>query len=406
MIKRIVSSTHAVTRALAIVGVATILPMGLGCDKGSSGPAPAASTATPEVKPDVKGIDAAGNDATLVGLAKKALGCKWAAYGFDPKCPEFKATLDSEAMRDGKGDATLVNFLEDSNEQVRWLGARALSQRGKAYRTDKPLAERIVTAAEGEKVKVVGQELGSVVGGIKHAETGLGERIKKMALGHELQQMRTSLLSRMLFSNGESLYEFVKDIATNDKDTVVRKAAISAFWTGTPATRAGETCKMWLGFMDDPADDVAGEAAYLCSFYPQNGGCKAEWDAVIDRVEKRAKDGTIKSTQMAGAMLYLHRQPGASDAQKKRALSTARLIAENKANAGMARGRALEFVAEKDPDAKKFLEKLKDDPDAFVKARAKDLAERPVKKESDKAAAATNKPGVAPGKVATEPKKP
>lgn len=405
MIKRIVLSSFSVTRVVAMVGVATILSAGFGCDRGSSGPAPT-SSATPEPKPNVKGIDAASNDATLVDLAKKALGCKWGAYGFDSKCPELKATIESDTIRDGKGDATLVSFLEDPNEQVRWLGARALTQRGKVFRTDKQLAERIVIAAEAEKTKAVAQELGGVVGGIKHAETGFGERIKTMAKNHEIQQLRTSLLARMLFSNGESLYDFVKDIAMNDKDLVVRKAAISAFWTGTPPTRAADTCKMWLGFMDDPAEDVAGEAAYLCAFYPQNGGCKAEWDAVIDNVEKRAKAGTVKSTQMASAMSYLHNQSGASEAQKKRTLATAKILAENKTNNAMARGRALEFVAEKDSDAKKFLDKLKDDADPFVKARAKELAERPAKKPADADANDKTKPGaVVPGKVATEPTK-
>ncbi len=405
MIKRIVLSSLGVSRLVAMVGVATILSAGFACDRGSSGPAPASST-TPEAKPDVKGIDAASNDPTLVDLAKKTLGCKWAAYGFDSKCPEMKATIESEAMRDGKGDATLVNFLEDPSEHVRWLGARSLTQRGKTFRTDKLLAERIVKVAEAEKSKAVAQELGGVVGGIKHAETGLGERIKAMAKNHEIQQMRTSLLARMLFSNGETLYDFVKDIAMNDKDMIVRKAAISAFWTGTPPNKAADTCKMWLGFMEDPAEDVAGEAAYLCAFYPQNGGCKAEWDAVIINVEKRAKAGTIKSTQMASAMSYLHKQAGASETQKKRTLATARAIAENPANNGMARGRALEFVAEKDADPKKFLEKLKDDADPFVKARAKELAERPVKKESEAAPTDKTKAAVAiPGKVATEPPK-
>jgi hypothetical protein len=406
MIKRSVLSTRGVARVVAIVGVATVASFGFGCDRGSSGPAPV-NSATPEVKPDVKGIDAAGNDPTLVDLAKKTLGCKWAAYGFDSKCPELKAVLESEAARDGKGDGTLVSFLEDPSEQVRWLGARVLSQRGKAFRTDKLLAERIVKAAEGEKAKAVAQELGGVAGSIKHAETGLGERLKAMAKTHEVQQMRTSLLARMLFANGESLYDFVKDIAINDKDMIVRKAAISAFWTGTPPNRAADTCKMWLGFMDDPIDDVAGEAAYLTAFYPQNGGCKAEWDAVIDNIEKRAKAGTVKSTQMASAMSYLHKQPGASEAQKKRALVVARVLAENTANNAMARGRALEFVAEKDPDAKKFLEKLKDDKDAFVKARAKDLYERPAKKEPEKAAndVVAKPPTAEPGKVKAEPPK-
>jgi hypothetical protein len=336
----------------------------------------------------------------VVELAKKALGCKWGTFGFDSMCPEMKALTDGQELRDGKADATLVSFLEDPNERVRWLGARGLSQRGRAFRTDKALAERIVKVAEGEKSKVVAQELGGVVGGIKHAETGLGDRIKAMAKGHEVQQMRTSLLARMLFSNGALLYDFVKDIAANDKDTVVRKAAMSAFWTGTPPDKAADSCKMWLGFVDDPADDVSGEAAYLCAFYPQNSGCKAEWDPLLDKIETRAKEGTVKSTQLASALFYLYKQPAASDAQKKRALAVARKIAEEKKNNGMARGRALELVAEKDPEGKKILEKLKDDEDVFVKARAKDLVERAGKAaEVEKA-----KPEKDTGKP--EPKKP
>jgi len=378
-------------RTRVLPAIVLLAGLGLGCSKGSSGTDPAGSAAPEAAKPNARGLEAAGNDAAVVELAKKALGCKWGAYGFDATCPEMKALSESELVRDGKADATLVSFLEDPNEQVRWLGSRTLSQRGKAFRSDKALAERIVVVAEGETSKTVAQELGGVVGGIKHADTGLGDRIKGMAKGHAVQQMRTSLLARMLFSNGETLYEFMKDIAANDKDSVVRKAAMSAFWTGTPPTRASESCKMWLGFVDDPADDVAGEAAYLCSFYPQGGGCKEEWDPLLDKIEKRAKEGTIKSTQMSSALFYLHRQAGASDAQKKRALVVARLILDNKANAGMARGRALELIAEKDPDAKKVLENAQNDADVFVKRRAKDLADRANKKDTataDKAKAA------------------
>jgi len=406
--KPFVRSSLGGVGAWAIVGVATVASLGMSCNRGSSGPAPAASTTTAEAKPDVKGIDAASSDPILVDLTKKALGCKWAAFGFDSKCPELKATLESEAMRDGKGDGTLVNFLEDANEQVRWIGARSLVQRGKQFRTDKQLATRIVDAAEAEKSKAVAQELGAVAGSIKHAETGLGDRIKTLAKTHEVQQMRTSLMARMLFSNGETLYDFVKEIAMTDKDVIVRKAAISAFWTGTTPNRIPDTCKMWLSFMDDPAEDVAGESAYLCAFYPQNGGCKTEWDSLLERIEKRAKEGTVKSTQMASALSYLYKQVEISEAQKKRTLSTARTLAENPANNAMARSRAVELVAERDPNAKKFLEKLKDDADPMVKARAKELAERPAKKDPEPAssAAAGEKPvAKLPGVIAKEPPK-
>jgi len=372
-------------RAIASLALAALAGVSLGCNKdASNGAAGAAASATPESTANAKGLGAAGNDAGVVDLAKKVLGCKWGNYGFDSSCPEMKAFMESQLVRDGKADATFVNFLDDPDEHVRWLGSRGLSQRGKTYKTDKALAERIVTVAEGEAQKTVAQELGGVVGGIKHADTGLGERIKAMAKSHAIQQMRTSMLSRMLFTNGETLYDFVKDIATNDKDAVVRKAAMSAFWTGTPPSKAADSCAMWLGFVDDSIDEVAGEASYLCAFYPQGGGCKTEWDPLLDKIEKRAKEGTIKSTQMASALFYLHRQAGASDAQKKRTLAVARQLVENKSNSGMARGRALELLAEKDPDAAKLLTKLKDDSDVFVQRRAKDLEAKAQKAAEEK----------------------
>jgi hypothetical protein len=367
-----------------LISLALVSGLSLGCGKGGEAPAPAGSASAAAPAAAGKGIEAPGNDAALVELARKALGCKWGPYGLDTTCADLRALLDAPALRDSKADATFVNLLEDPNEQVRWIGARALSTRGTAYRTDKALAERAVKATEDEKSKTVGQELGGVVGGIKHAETGLGERIKAMAKTHPLQATRMSLMSRMLFANGEMLYDFVKDIAQNDEDPMVRKAALSAFWTGTPPNKNADTCALWLSFSDDKVEDVAGEAAYLTAFYPQGGGCKAQWDPLLDRIEKRAKEGSIKSSQMANALLYLHRQAGASDAQKKRALGAARALLETKENSGMARGKALEFIVEKDPDGRKFIEQFKDDADFYVKTRAKELA---AKADGDKAKA-------------------
>jgi hypothetical protein len=346
-------------RAILALALSAMAGLGLGCDKGSQAPAPADSASANA--PEGRGLNAPGNDPVIVDLTRKALACRWSALGFDATCGDLRGLIDAEALREGKGDATLVNLLEDPNEQVRWLGARALSMRGKVYRTDKPLAERVVKATEDEKVKAVGQELGGTTGNISHAETGLGERIKAMAKAHPLQTVRMSMLSRMLFANGEVLYGFVKDIAKTDPDPGVRKAALSAFWTGTPPNKNAETCALWLEFVDEPADDVSGEAAYLCAFYPQGGGCKAEWDPLLAKLEKKAKEGVIRGGQSANALFHLHRQAGASEAQKKRALATARLILETKSNGGMARAKALELLFEKDPEGRKLVEQYRND---------------------------------------------
>jgi hypothetical protein len=350
-----------------LIVAASALVASAGCKK-SGGSADGGATGA------AMGLEAAGNDAAVVALAKKALTCKWNDYGFAYDCADMKAWNESELFKDGKNDATLVNLIEDAKEQVRFLGARKLASNGETYKRDKALAGRVIGAAERETSKAVANDLGSAVGGIKTDVTGLGEQAKGVFAKTKLQAVKTSLLGRLLFTNGPAFYDWTKSIAKSDPDPVVRKAAISAFWTGTPHDKYDDACSMWLGFASDKNDDVAGEAAYMAAFFPMDGGCKKQWNPLLDLLDAKAKGGGVKNSQQASALYYFYKQKDASAAQKARALAIAKSLAENKANSGSARGRAIEMVVEDDPrGGKAFAGKFVNDADFYVKSRAADL---------------------------------
>lgn len=352
--------------------VALLFPLWLvGCgDKGSgSGETGGAATAA-------RGIDAAGNDPAVVALAKKVLGCKWTDSGFDYECADRKAWSESELLKEGKADATLVSMVEDSNEQVRWLAAQALNEKGAKYQKDKALSERVLAAAETEKAKSVARNLGSAAGRIKLPEVGLTERAKALGKSPTMKETRLGFIGSVQYSNNEAFYAYTTDLARTEKDPEVRDAAMSSFWTGTPSSKNAEVCQLWLDLSHDANEELAGHAAYFTAFYPHNTGCKAQWDTMLGDIEKRAKAGTAKSSYWGSALYYLYAQNGASAAQKKRAVAVAKAIVDNKANSGNARARALELVAEKDPGAKAYLNKLTNDPDSYVKSRAADLLKK------------------------------
>jgi hypothetical protein len=338
-----------------------------GSGSGDTGGAPVAA----------KGIDAAGNDPAVVALAKKAAGCKWTDYGFDYDCADKKAWEQSELLKEGKADATLVSMLEDSNEGVRWLAVNGLSNNGSKYQTDKALAERVMAVAEGEKAKSVARSVGSVAGRIKMKGVGLVDRGKALFKSPTPKDTRLGFIGSAQFANSDDFYELTKELAKSDPDTEIRDAAMSAYWTGTPSAKNAEVCALWLELShDEKNEEFAAHAAYFAAFYPHNSGCKAEWDTMLGDIEKRAKAGTAKSSYWGSALYYLHGQSAASAAQKKRAIAIAKTMAGNKSNSANARVRALELVGEKDPGGKAFVNKFVNDPDSYVKSRAAELVKK------------------------------
>lgn len=324
-----------------------------------------------------KGLADPTNDKALVELTKPVLSCKWASYGFDSSCPAYKTWLESKLFDKGAGDGTLVNYLDDGDEKVRYLGARMLSQKGSVYRQDQAMATRLVDAADKESSKVVTSPLGRAVGNADLARTGLAARVMKMLESHSNAELREALASGTLFANREvpGMYDLFVKLARTDRDPKVRKAAAAAFWTGTPNGKGVEVCRLWLELAGGADADLAGHSAYHCAFNNLGGGCTGQWDALLTLIEGKAKAGAVKSSFMASALRYLYEQKNVSSGQKTRAIAIAKQLVENPSNDGSARGTALEFVGKQDPGGRAYAAKFQNDKEFFVKSAAKRIVE-------------------------------
>jgi hypothetical protein len=314
-----------------------------------------------------------GNPAALASAWHFASALDW---GPKSDCPAYQAFTKSELVKDGKADVTFVNFLADPKKEVRWLGGESLSRFGKTFKTDPALAKKVMAAAQAEKDKSVLKKLGSNVGHLDVSKTGLADDIKKLLAESTSTELRSGIVGSILWSNGKEggFYDLLQQMARTEKDKEVRKSAAAAFWTGG-SDRTEDNCKLWLELSADADDDLAGHSAYHCAFYPHGGGCTGQWDALMDGIEKKSKDGAVKSSFMSSSLGYLYKQAKASDAQKKRAITILRAIVENKSNEKMVRGDALRVIGEHDPDAQAFAAKFESDPEFFVQSAAKKIKE-------------------------------
>ncbi|OQB18320.1 MAG: hypothetical protein BWY17_00411 [Deltaproteobacteria bacterium ADurb.Bin207] len=331
-----------------------------------------------EAAADGKGLGDPSNDPAIVAIAKPVLECKWTSYGFDSKCAAFESWKKDESLKDGKGDKTLVSFLEDADTKVQWLGADTLSRVGQLYRKDQVLATKVVDATDKVADSLLASTHARATGNIDLSVTGLGPRVMKMLQEHSFPGLRQELAGSVLFrnSNVPGMYDLFVKLARSDKDPKVRKAAAAAFWTGTPTGKNEEVCKLWLELADDADSDLAGHSAYHCSFTSSGGGCVGQWDALLSLIERKAKAGQVKSSFMAVSLKYFYGQKKATAAQKKRALEIAKTLVANTANDGSSRSSALEFVGKEDPAGKAFAAKYENDKEFFVKSTAKRIREQ------------------------------
>jgi hypothetical protein len=327
------------------------------------------------------GLDDPSNDKVVADAARAAIACEWTpSGGLKYDCPALKTWKEASFIKEGAADPTLTTMLVDTREPVRWLAAEALASQGKAYTKNAAMAAKVVAAAQAEKAPLPGASLGRAVAKIDLAATGQQPAAEAMVKTHALVQLRQALAQHMLWSN-KQLYDLTLQLSRTDAAPEVRKAALSAPWTGTPSGRENDTCVLFLEKVDDAADDVSGEAAYLCGFWSRNGGCKAQWDPLLGKIEARARAGTVRSGQMASALSYFHGQKAATAAQRTRAVSIAKTLVENRSNSSNSRSSALRFIGEVDADAVAYARRWLTDGEFLVKSTAKDVVDGKIKRK-------------------------
>jgi hypothetical protein len=334
-----------------------------------------------DAKPAASGSASAANSAAaapavdpkISALAHAVLPCKAYDSSFDSDCPAMKAWRDAkDDFAEGKADASLVAMLGDTDDKIRYLGADKLNQYGKAFKNDKALAGAVVTAAEKEKSKFAGYELGRTVGNILVRETGTFDRVKAMVQKHEVPDLRRGILANLLFNNQDydPVYNLTRD-TTKDADANVAQVALGAFWVGGQR-KAEATCQIYFDNLSNSRDPMAEEAANNLAWY---GHCSSKYDGLLDSLEKRAKANTITSLMYASSARHLCEDTKATDKQRKRALEFGRDISQKKEIKGWIRASALETVMKCDPGngGRSFVGKFKKDPEKSVADKANEL---------------------------------
>lgn len=360
-------------RTTILLGAIAIAVALSGCKKEGQEAAGTAKEKAAKPEPTAKGMQAKDNDPKVVAEVKKVLDCEWKRYGFSSKCEAYKAFRKSDLIRRGAADVTLVNLIEDEDEKVRWLAARMLRSHGRKYRDDPKLAARVLGAAEAERNEVVAGKLGDAVASIDFVATKLEDRVLELAKSHPVEKLRAEVVNSMLFRNRKSskIFEVVKEMARNEENAAVRRAAVRAFWIGTPRDKRNEICELWVGIgQEDKDPKIAGVALRLAAQYT-NSQCKDHYDTILGHAEKLAKAGEVKSSDIPSALRYIHKQKDATDKQKKQALAVAKTLLENDKNKDMARGGAMRFLGKEHPKGKDIAKKYLKDKAFFVKSAAK-----------------------------------
>jgi hypothetical protein len=346
-----------------------------GCDSKGDTPAPATSKSGPAAastpaKPSTsaattaapatggKGLAAAGNDAAVVDLAKKAITCKqddWGNFGTD--CADYKAWEDSKLFEDGKADATLVNFIEDSDDKVRTLAYTKLYY-GSHTKTfeDKGLTDRILTAAENEKGEKLIEKAGNIAGRVDVTATGAFDRIKKLFASGP-KPMKLALTSMVVASGNnyknEDVWAWHKGLL-QDADGDIRKKAMQTYW-GTPSNMRGKDVCAIRAENFGHTDVLV--AALACAHSSGTQNCIDDLDKAIAEVDKRHKAGQItdKATDFLDVLGDPWKNAKVTDAQKKKKVEIAKSLATDTKLPDNIRRGALERVFQGDPAAGKAL---------------------------------------------------
>lgn len=349
--------------AMRIV-VMAVLALALGCSeekKADPTPPPTEKGAKPEAKaePPAKGLGNKGNDPAVVALAKAAQACKPDGSRLEWNCDGFKAWRDSKLFEDDKTDATLLNLLEDSDEKVRFLGADRLAKHAVE---DAAAAKRVLAAAQAETSPLVADALGKALGQIDGTKTGIAAEVNKLVSSHKLPELRVGLITTG--ASNPAVFDAILAVANESTDEKMRLAAEISFYNNTPSGKEADVCKMWLANVDHANAEVAGEAAAVCG---RVSSCKANWEALLNKIEAKTKKGAVNNQQLAAALSWMHDGSESTAKQKARTLKLAKAIASNPKNDAFARSRTLEFLG---PLDKAFVKKFAKDKEPMVKAAA------------------------------------
>ncbi len=322
------------------------------------------------------GIHDPRNAAELLPIAREVAKCDYDRH-IDPReCPAFRKLAEkASALPPPFGFATLINLLEDESPALRFAAANTLRLR---YFEGRPLENpEFLSAAKealaAEEDHQIATELGGLVGKFCLEETGKLEEVLKLLRGHPLPQAQTGMLLHILRTNRvlPDVFEAVVEIAREDPDDNVKRAALAAFWSIADDHR-DESVSLWREALSWPAPKASSHAAYMLGHF--NDGVEEAFEDVLSETARRAEEGTLSWEFLAGLYWYVHNDQEFVD--KARVFELLRGIAENDKLRWNVRNRAMSIMRETgDERFRGAIEPLVSEPETQVAMHAKRLLE-------------------------------
>jgi hypothetical protein len=343
-----------------------------GCNKKDdpAKPAEAKPTAPAAAEKPATGLNAPGNDPKIVELAKKALGCKWEGKddapfaAFDDKCPEYKAWREEkDAFANKKGEPTLVAFIEDSDDKVRYLGEKRLGD-DLGLLTDQKLAARVLTVAEKTKQRR-DYLLGVIIGNIVLEDATLWPRIKTLFEASKDSILRQAIVTDLLPSNpnNQEIFDWTRALMKDTSDSLSRTAlmAVVKMKTEKPAK-----CETLLEHIESPDADFAGSV--VANMVVPSVRCEAHYDAVLKSVDGRIKAKKANPGFVGGLRNLCDAKGKATPAQVSTAAALAHMVAEDKTVEASLRANAIDASFRCDPKGgKAYIGKFAGEKDQDIK---------------------------------------
>jgi hypothetical protein len=357
-----------------VLALATVALVGACRDHDSSRELPATTVGVDAAPgPSASAAPMSKGDARALDLATKALACGWSDDGPALECDAARAWREArDVFEGGREDSALVEMLGRSDDRSRYLAAQNLAVFGERYRTDKPLATRVVLAAEREKSPRVAESLGEAVAKVDVDATDLFDRVRALAMKHDLLALRAAIAASLAQHNPASGPAFTLTLdLLRDHEKEVRVAAIGALWM-CENRHPVEACDAWREHIDDADDDDL--ASRACDYLSWSGRCQDAIDALLDSEERRFKAGKTTAALFAKALGNVCEDVKTTRTQKERATDLVRNMAQQSSTPRPARGAALAAVLRCDTaNGRSFVARFATDPDPFIQARTRDL---------------------------------
>jgi hypothetical protein len=344
------------------------------CDKKEDATKSAEGGADAASAKPASGLNAPGNDPKIVELAKKAIGCKWegkddAAFSaFASGCPEYKAWQDEkDAFKDDtKSEPTLVSFMEDSDEKVRYVGAKRMSD-DLGWLTDAGLSARVLTITEKSKLPRELALLGSIVGKIQLKDPAFLPRIKALFAGTKDVNFRPGIMNYLLPSNAENeeVFNWTRAALKDTSDMNVARAALMA--NVRMKTDKPTRCEALVENIESTDADFAGTV--VANMTVPQVRCEAQYDTVLKSIDARIKAKTHKASGLVGGLRNMCDPKGkATPAHVSKALGLAHQFAEDKTLDGSLRANAIDASVKCDPKGgKAYIGKFAGEKDQDIK---------------------------------------